>query len=103
MLVTIETAANLVNVNYSTVYRYTFPYYREDSVPKLSKHEHNGYWMIDTDELKIIFPQYVAEINNYVATIEDDARLLVESKIASALSNRDWASVASLASALTLL
>jgi len=103
MLVNLNTAADLVDVKERTIYRYTYPYFTDKREAALDKTVVTGQYMVDTVDLKKVFPGYTPEINAYEQTVTETTRRLIEQKVADAVAIGDFDAAHALIGALEVL
>lgn len=101
MLIDLNIAADLTCVDPDTIYRYTYPTYTPKPKPaRLSKVGEDDSWLVETTELKNVFPDFAHRIEFYERKVATETRRFLESKIKPAISNKDWAKVSALVTAL---
>lgn len=100
MLINLTQAANLVHVKSDTIYRYTYPYFTDKREATLTKTEVTGQYMVDTIDLKNVFPKYKQEIESYENTNTITLRSLLEQKMKEAVTNGNYDRACTLLNAL---
>jgi|FreactcultureFD7_1027221.scaffolds.fasta_scaffold00220_33 hypothetical protein len=103
MLVNLNTAADLVEVQEKTILRYTYPYFTDKREAVLDKTKVTGKYMVDTIDLKNAFPQYTPEIDEYENITTETTRRLIQQKVTSAVANKDFYAAHALIDALKVL
>jgi len=103
MLVNLNTAADLVDVQERTIYRYTYPHFTGKRETILPKTKVTGQYMVDTIDLKNAFPGYTPEISAYERTVTETTRRLIEQKVADAVAIGDFDAAHALIGALEVL
>ena len=103
MLVNLNQAADLVEVKERTIYRYTYPYFTDKREAVLNKTVVTGQYMVDTVDLKKVFPEYTTAIVSFENTVTETTKRLLEQKVADAVSRKDFGSAHALIGALEVL